>query len=238
MSRLFWFGKRCWRHQGPQDTRFLLKHAQGGRQDRLDTEHGSHFSRAHCVPSILPTRSGFLPQPHVVGAVHSPCRRRGSFSKLSRVPPTAGGQPGFVTPKWDGRFTPVSGDLGNRHCPLFGRCVRLWLCVPCPLWAAVQPPFQTLVLQGPLPGRPAATFTPGSPQGRGSLTPTSREGEVSQVFISNGPECRGRQPRPHKASRCLAFEGGEHRELSFALLLICYSIKKEKKLGEHQGAAL
>lgn len=113
-------------------------------------------------------------------------------------------------------------------------------------------PVRTFGLQGPLPGRPAQHVP--RPAGRGGrglgCSHTSPRGSPAPqlphthflrrciiVDINlKQYECRGWQPtRPlNRASRCLAFEGREHHELSLAFLLICYSIKKEKKIGEDQ----
>ena len=97
-------------------------------------------------------------------------------------------------------------------------------------------PSQTLVLQGPLPGRPAGcggrglgrshTHPRGSPGPGPPHTHSPRRGLAAGINLK---QYGGRQPTPTRASRRLAFEGREHRELSLAFLLICYSIKTEKK---------
>lgn len=127
----------------------------------------------------------------------------------------------------DRHLTQVSGDLAIVTALFWGNNVCLQFCAPCPLRAAKQLPFPG---SHPLAGR----GSPGSPQARGHLTPISPEDVLSQLLIPSGMTRLGQQPRLDKGSRCLAFELGERGELSCTFLLICYSIKREKNIGEDQ----
>lgn len=100
---------------------------------------------------------------------------------------------------------------------------KLWSCRPLARFAcpALPPSIRT---RGPGPGQ-----QPRSPHWLGESAPGLPRTHLSWRWIVTATnfeqyEMPWSAPRLNKANRCLAFEGGEHCELSFVFLLICCSI--------------